>query len=409
MPLTDEHDRASDDCTAPGLPPLRVMIAVTHLLGSGHLARAALLAAAFRDAGHRVLLASGGLPAPHVAVPPAGPGAGALTVVQLPAVASDGADFARLLRPDGTPADAAWLEARAAALVAALRDLHPDVVITELYPLGRRSLAAEFRALLEAAAAQRPRPVILASVRDILAPPSKPARAAEAEATVAAFYDAVLVHADPARIPLQASWPVGPALAARLRYTGFIAPPPPGPPAAEAAGAILVSAGGGDVGAPLFDAALDAAAEGPPRRWRILAGGPRAAAECARLAARAAALGLTQVTVEPARRDFREMLAAAAASVSLCGYNTALDLLATGTPGVLVPFDAGRETEQGLRAAMLARRPHFAVVPAAALTGGAINAALARVLAAGRFAPDCAMLDGAAASVRLAEDLARVR
>ena len=40
----------------------RVLIAVTHLLGIGHLVRARHLARALAEAGHEVTLASGGLP-----------------------------------------------------------------------------------------------------------------------------------------------------------------------------------------------------------------------------------------------------------------------------------------------------------------------------------------------------------
>ncbi|MFN3642440.1 MAG: glycosyltransferase family protein [Gemmobacter sp.] len=386
---------------------MRAMIVVTHLLGTGHLARARVLAAAFRDAGHRVLLVSGGMPVAHLA---AG-GAGAAEWLQLPPVAAEGADFARLMRPDGMPVDAAWLGARTAMLLAALRDFAPDCLITELYPFGRRSLRAEFDALLAAASAQAPRPCILASVRDILAPPSKPERAAQTEAILAAHYDAVLVHADPAETPLDVSWPVTEWLRPRLRYTGYIAPAAPAAPTGADQGAVVVSAGGGDVGAALFEAALQAAADGPARRWHLLVGGGRAAAECDRLRALAARLpGLAhRAVIEPARADFRALLLGAAASVSLCGYNTALDLLVTGTPGVFVPFDAGRETEQRMRAEALARRPQFAVVNAAELGPGTLNAALDRVLAAGRFTPDLRMLNGAAQSVAIAESLVDAR
>jgi predicted glycosyltransferase len=386
---------------------MRVMIVVTHLLGCGHLARARTLAAAFRDRGHAVLLATGGAPVPHLP-PPAG-----VELLQLPPVASDGTDFSRLLRPDGTPADAAWLAARAAALVSAVERFRPAVLITELYPFGRRALRDEYRALLAAATALDPRPAILASVRDILAPPSRPERAAETEAVLAAHYNAVLVHADPAEIRLDASWPVSAWLQGRLRYTGFIAPPAPaGAGQAAPSGEIIVSAGGGDVGAALFDAALGAAeaeaGSGGARHWRLLVGGNRAGAECDRLRRAAAARpGLAgRVAIEPARPDFRDLLSGAAASVSLCGYNTALDLLATGTPGVFVPFDAGRETEQRQRAEALARRAHFAVVPAAALSPAALGRALDRVLRVGRFVPDPTGLDGASESVRLAEAIA---
>ena len=364
---------------------MRVLIAVTHLLGSGHLARARTLAMAFAEAGHDAMLVSGGVPVGHLAPPPG------VRVVQLPPVGSDGADFTRLLAPEGDPVSAERLAARAAMLTAAVADFRPAVVITELYPFGRRTLRAEFDALLDAAAALTPRPRILASVRDILAPPSKPARAAETEAVLARHYDAVLVHSDPADIPLDASWPVTPWLAARLRYTGYIAPPPPGPVAGDP-DTVIVSAGGADVGAALFETALAASVAG--RRWHLLVGGLAAALP-----------GTPRVVIEPVRPDFRSLLAAAGASVSLCGYNTALDLLATGTPGVFVPFDAGRETEQRIRAERLARRPHFAKVPAADLTPAALLAALDRVTAAGRFAPDPGRLAGARASVVIAERL----
>ncbi|MFY8153673.1 MAG: glycosyl transferase, partial [Hyphomicrobiales bacterium] len=42
--------------------PARVLIAVTHLLGSGHLVRAAQLARALAESGFAVTLASGGMP-----------------------------------------------------------------------------------------------------------------------------------------------------------------------------------------------------------------------------------------------------------------------------------------------------------------------------------------------------------
>jgi predicted glycosyltransferase len=361
-----------------------------------------MLAAAFAGAGHDAMLISGGAPVGHLPAP------AGVRVLQLPPVASDGTDFSRLMAPDGTPATPERMAARAAMMAAAVGDFRPAVVITELYPFGRRSLRPEFDALLEAAAALSPRPRILASVRDILAPPSKPARVAETEAILARHYDAVLVHSDPAEIPLDASWPVGAWLASRLRYTGFIAPPPPPAPAAADPDTVIVSAGGADVGAALFETALAASVAG--RRWHLLVGGMRAAAECDRLARIAAALpGRPQVVIEPARPDFRSLLAGAGASVSLCGYNTALDLMATGTPGVFVPFDAGRETEQRLRAERLARRAHFAMVPAADLTPAALVAALDSVTAAGRFRPDPARLAGAQASVAIAERLAAER
>jgi predicted glycosyltransferase len=107
--------------------------------------------------------------------------------------------------------------------------------------------------------------------------------------------------------------------------------------------------------------------------------------------------------LEPARPDFRQMLPHAAASVSMCGYNTALDLLQAGTPAVFVPFDAGNEVEQTLRARSLAALPGFAVSPAADLTPQRLCAAIASAMRQPQREVHNLRFDGATQSVEIAE------
>ncbi|MEM6306277.1 MAG: glycosyltransferase [Pseudomonadota bacterium] len=377
---------------------MRVMIVVTHLLGTGHLARALTLARAFDSAGWQCSIVSGGMPAPHL-------DRGDLSLTQLPPVRSDGVNFARLLDGPGRPVEPEYMAQRESFLVAALTRYRPDVLITELFPFGRRVLGQEFTTLLETAKSTRPAPLICASIRDILAPPSKPQKAARTDQLIDTFYDAVLVHADASVTPLELSWPVSDRLRPKLHYTGFVAPPA-APPHAQAlgAGGVLVSAGGGDVGRALFETALEAAVHSA-HPWRVLVGGQNAAAQVAALVARAP----TNVTVEPARPDFRSLLHHAAASVSMCGYNTALDLLQSGCPAVLVPFDAGAEVEQSLRAQALAQQPGFDVIKSAALNPSKLNAALARVIEAPRRPPAQEGLNGAAQTVELVARLLESR
>ncbi len=378
---------------------MKVLIVVTHLLGTGHLARALTLARAFQAAGHSVTLASGGMPAPQLL-------RGDVPLLQLPPVRSDGVNFAVLLDEKGAPADDTLLHARTDALLDHLRGDPPDVLITELFPFGRRILRAEFTALLEAAHVLQHPPLICASIRDILAPPSKPAKAALADDLIAAFYDAVLVHAVGTVTPLDLSWPVSPALAAKLHYTGFVAPPAPAPhPDRLGAGEIIVSAGGGDVGAELFACSRAAAAMDPKRVWRVLLGGSDAAARARAMQAEVPA----NLIVEPARPDFRQMLHHAAASVSLCGYNTALDILQTGCRAVFVPFDAGSEVEQGIRADALARLPGISVLRNAALNPARLLTALQDVQVAPLRPPMQDGFDGAARSVEIVSALLEAR
>jgi len=379
---------------------MRTMIVVTHLLGTGHLSRALTLGRAFADAGHDVTVASGGMPAPQL-------NTDGVSLLALPPLRSDGTDFTRLLTADGDIADAAYLNSRAVALTEAVRRVNPDVLITELYPFGRRSLADEFMALLTTAQSLPSSPVVLSSIRDILAPPSKPAKAARTEEIIERFYDGVLVHSDPEITPLDASWPVTDNLAERLFYTGFVAPPAPGPhEQGEGANEVLISAGGGSVGQPIFRAAIEAAQKMPNRRWRLLVGGQDAEGRIAEL--RHMTNG-ENVLLEPVRPDFRQMLPLAAASVSMCGYNTAMDLLQCATPAVLIPFDDGKEVEQTLRAKSLARLPAVDVLPSAKLTGEALAQAVDRVLHQGPRKPLDGGFDGARKSVEIATSLWEAR
>ena len=366
---------------------MKVMIVVTHLLGTGHLSRALTLGRAFVAAGHEVTVVSGGRPAPQL-------DAGGMDVVQLPSLASKGTAFTTLLDETGAQVDAAYLQSRTDRLLEALKTVGPDVLITELYPFGRRVLRTEFLALLETARARTPRPRIYASIRDILAPPSKPERAAQAEEIVTTCYDGVLVHSDPVATTLDASWPVTPALQAKLHYTGYVAPPLASPhPDGAGKGEVLVSAGGGDVGDALYGVAL-AAAGMDETPWRMLVGGG-----AARLAEWQAKAG--KAHVEAPRPDFRQMLYGAAALVSMCGYNTTLDVLQSGVPAVFVPFDDGGEVEQTLRAESLARLPGIRVLPAAELTPERLLQALREVMADPPRTGQSLHFDGAAETVRL--------
>lgn len=377
---------------------MKVLIAVTHLLGTGHLSRALTLGRAFEVSGHEVAILSGGQPAPQLDY-------GGVRLLQMPPIASDGTNFTRLLDGDGHEVDENYRAQRTKAALAALNDMQPDVLIVELFPFGRRSLSEEFLALLQAAKDMTPRPRVLCSIRDILAPPSKPAKAERAETILSDFFDGVLVHSDPHIITLEDSWPVTPRLGAMLRYTGFVAPSASTPhPENVGQGEVLVSAGGGSVGQNLFECAIKAAGQSD-RHWRLLVGGKDRAD---RIAALQKLAGDLDITIEAVRPDFRQMLHGAACSVSMCGYNTALDLLQTGVPSVLVPFDDGGEVEQTLRARSLAHQSAMELLPTADATADRLVEAVEQVISEGRRIDPALQLDGAMESVRIADSLVEV-
>lgn len=364
-----------------------VLFAVNHLQGAGHLNRVLTLARAFAQAEHAAHVMTGGFPVPQFDTT-------GVMLHQIPAVRSDGPDFGRLLTPEGTVWDDAYFDRRCRAMIEVLDRVTPDILIFELFPLGRRILRHEYLALLDAVHARRTRPRIYCSIRDILAPPSKARKISFAEDVLTAHFDGVLVHSDPNVIRLEDSWPVTPAITPLLRYTGFVTPPLPEVTQKTGRGEILVSTGSGDMGDEIIHAALGAALYG--RQWRCLVGGP----DPARLS-RFAGLAPRNVTLETPRPDFRELLQNAGASVSLCGYNTSMDLLQSGVPAVIVPYDAGAETEQSQRAAALQRLPGIERVALGDVTPPTLMKSLDKAQAAAPRDVSGLRFDGARETVRM--------
>jgi predicted glycosyltransferase len=159
---------------------------------------------------------------------------------------------------------------------------------------------------------------------------------------------------------------------------------------------ILVSGGGSGAALPLFEMAIAAARLESERRWRILVGRGLAEADFARLRASAP----SNAIVERARPDFPALLARCALSISQAGYNTVLDLVAAECPAIVVPFDEGAETEQGIRAEAMARAGLALCLRMTgdnALTPEALASAVESALQAGRPRPLSVDRNGAGA------------
>jgi predicted glycosyltransferase len=368
----------------------RVLFYVQHLLGIGHLRRAAVLARALAAHGLDTTLVSGGFPVPGLEL-------GHARLVQLPPVRAADATFKILLDEQGRPIDQAWRARRQRLLQDTLADVDPDAVILEMYPFGRRQMRFELEPLIRAVELALPRPLLISSVRDVLVERKNPARTAEIVGTIERDFDAVLAHGDPAVIPFEASFPAAARIGAKLVYTGYVAAPA-APVADTAAGEVVVSAGGGAVGARLIEAALAARKLTvlADRTWRIVTGAnlEQAAFDFFRDWAPGG------VVIERWRDDLPELIARAALTISQGGYNTVMEVLAARVPAVVVPFAEPGETEQAMRAQRLAERGLLTVVPADGLTGAKLAAGVAAALA--RPCRGAAIdMDGAATTARL--------
>jgi predicted glycosyltransferase len=338
------------------LKPGRVFFYVQHLLGVGHLKRAATLAGALTDAGLEVTFASGGPAVPGIAPKVA-------RAVQLPAASAADLGFRNLVDESGQPVDEAWKNRRCEALLKAWREGEAGLLLIELFPFGRRQMRFELLPLLEEARASSPRPVIVSSVRDILGGGQKePKKQDEMLEMFEKYFDYVMVHADPQVIGFERTFRHAARLGERLRYTGFISDRRAAVSRGETSGAgeVLVSAGGGAVGKALLRAAIEARSltKLKDRTWRVLAGVNCPDEDFAELKA----LAKDGVIVERNRQDFTTLLANCEVSISQAGYNTLMETLQAGARAVVVPFAEGGESEQTLRAQILAERGLLEVV-----------------------------------------------
>jgi predicted glycosyltransferase len=127
----------------------------------------------------------------------------------------------------------------------------------------------------------------------------------------------------------------------------------------------------------------------PDEDWRWLEAAARQSA------------GLQVVRAVP---DLGAMFARAGASVSQCGYNTAMDILASRVPALVVPFAAGREDEQTNRARRLERLGLLRMLDPIELNGATLAQALRELV---DFRPSSTALDlnGARNTARLVAKL----
>lgn len=370
----------------------RVLIWVQHLLGVGHLHRAASICRALLRQGATPLLVSGGLPDPTLH------GIDGIGFVQLAPARARDATFKILLDINGEIVTEEWKSTRSAMLQDVVRNFAPDMVITELFPFGRRQMRFEMMPLLQMLRGMPNRPLIFCSVRDILVDRGKPQHDIDSITWLQEYFDAALVHGDPSVIAFENTFPMAEKIRHMLIYTGYIAEQHVIPYTEAGINEVLVSAGGGAVGMKLFQAAIDARPLTTARdaTWRILVSPLENPHNITTLREMAP----PGVIIEPVRPDFPGMLHHCLLSISKAGYNTMMETLGGGSRAVVVPFVGGNETEQALRAALLSRRGLMHMLPEPEMTPQTLAAVVDHALAAPKPDPNAIRLDGAEETAR---------
>lgn len=292
-----------------------------------------------------------------------------------------GVDYVKL--PAVIKTDAATYESRSLLIdaehVQALRTtiitetalgFSPDVVLVDHSATGLRG---ELTPALRVLAMQTPRPKLVLGLRDIVDDPQTVHRAWSSDGTLDAlerWYDRILIYGQRDLFDAELEYGFEPAIARKTSFCGYIRRPfstATGPELRasvdlDARPFVLVTVGGGGDGVELIDTVLEIA---PKLRDRfpqlvIVTGPLMDEVARARFAERGRALCDTRVLDFHA--DVPGLMRESALTIGMGGYNTTCELLAAGTPAVVVPRVSPRR-EQLIRAERLQEQGLIAMLP----------------------------------------------
>jgi predicted glycosyltransferase len=336
---------------------MKIIFYCQYVWGMGHLFRSIELARAL--AGHEVILVAGGQEI-DVQLPQH------VTLVRLPGFYMD-EQFTTLIPEDPDKKIEEIQQQRKEILFSLFSRHKPDLLVIELYPFGRTLFGFELQPLLDEIREGRFGKIkVVCSLRDILVEKRDP-KAYEARVLnhLNAHFDLLLIHSDPKLMPLDETFSRVADIRIPIFYTGFVAQkikPGAGKKLRQelAIGArqklIVASAGGGRSGYALLSNLIEAVRLLPNSkqiRLEMFTGPFRDEQEFQKLSAHSD----KRIRVRYFSRRFLDYLSAADLSVSLAGYNTCMNLLATRTPALVYPYF--RQREQPLRVAKI--KKHLAM------------------------------------------------
>ncbi len=354
------------------MKPLRVFFYVQHLLGVGHVYRATRIANGLARKGADVHLIWGGTEVPGFDFT-------GLTVHRLTPVRSGDVSFSDLVHADGKPFSAVDREKRCFELLDLFNTAEPDILITEAFPFGRRQMRHELIPLLDAAVAAPKRPMIVASIRDIMQEDRKQSRVDESNRFVETYFDLILVHGDQRLIRIEDTLQGVEQFSEKVRYTGLVTPDPVFADVPEAYHCdVLVSVGGGAFGQELAETALKAFRLSDNSRlcWLIATGSQMPEVKFEKLLSSAS----SNLRIARFIPNLMSVMKIAKVSVSHAGYNTVGDVLRAETMSVLYPYTGGRETEQLRRSRLMQRHGLAEMIEPGTLSAQSLSDAIAKAL-----------------------------
>ena len=371
-----------------------VLIHYTHKETLGHTTRVLSLChelARNHAASADVHLMQGGLPQTFIRFP------ASTHTLNIPYPFDSRASFSGAQAPRKT-------DERSRFVLNAARRINPDVFITEFFPFGRLEYLPELLPTLRHLRAARGKAVriyasigypYLMNLRE-----QKNKKLDDMIQAVIGLYDKILIHT-----PRELENPFFRAslaseqirerydqffkmIASKSVYTGYTLPNQERSPSSQkllnTSGHtfnVIISRGGGAVYPKIIAHAIQAQALLGKRYRLIIAAGPSTSSAERRLfEACMKKADPDQVTLFDHIPDLGHLIAACHASVSMCGYNTSVQLLSCGTPSIIIPYlnerSKGPANDQLARAQLLQQQLGSTILTYASMSPTALAAAI---------------------------------
>jgi predicted glycosyltransferase len=277
-------------------------------------------------------------------------------------------------------------------LLQAFAEFQPDVMVTELFPFGRKQFRFELLPLLEQVRQQSRRTMVVSSVRDILVT-RKDQEEYEQKVCdlVNTFYDLILVHGDKSFQKLDETFSRVNDLRCALAYTGYVVQQKDSNTTdacrlqlSERGRPVIVASNGSGqylTGQMLLETVLRAAQllqSRIPHEFHVFAGPLMPEEAYSRL--QTLSRESRNVRLSRYTPDLAAVLKRAEVSVSMAGYNTVMDVLSSRVRALVYPVTSNGDQEQCVRAEKLARAGVIDVIRTEELTPEELARKLERAL-----------------------------
>lgn len=376
---------------------MRILFHYTHKQTLGHTTRSISFARALSERGAEVLILQGGIPQPFIRFPQG------CKIVNIPFPFDTRGSFQS--HPVSISA-----KQRAHFILKTAADFNPDALITEFFPFGRLDYMPELLPTLRYLQKKGIR--IIASIGYPLL--ANLDRFKDQEFTILwralfAFFDTFLIHTPPELETRYIEKTIQPATLSRLYttimkslkkrvfYTNYIFPDKvitggTQLPTTKASNAIIVSRGGGAVYPNLITSAIEAHCHLDSKNYIIIACGPATSSkEMALFRSRLKPQDKRRVFLARHLNNLHDHLRTCRVSVSLCGYNTSVQMMRYGTPSVIIPYQNTVATmpinDQIARARLLQEKFSSIILDHKTLTGQSLAEAIKIQIARPRPAP----------------------